>query len=219
MDLTARLADYAWLARAQLRPGRPDWTGGEGCPVVLVPGIWETWHVLRDLGDALHRAGHPVHVLPGLGTNSAELAVGAEVLRRTVERLDLHGAVVVAHSKGGLIAKTALALPGVSERVAGLVAVATPFEGSRYATWFPARSVRRLSPRDPALRRLAADLTAHPRIVAIRPRYDPHVPRAASAPALAGAVEVEVALDGHFRLLGDPRLHEAVVHAVEGLSA
>ncbi|MEZ0165788.1 esterase/lipase family protein [Kineococcus sp. LSe6-4] len=219
MDLSARLADYAWLVRAQLRPGRPDWTGGAGCPVVLVPGIWETWRVLRDLGDALHRAGHPVHVLPGLGTNSAELAVGAQVLRRTVTALDLRGAVVVAHSKGGLIAKTALGLPGVTDRVAGLVAVATPFAGSRYATWFPARPVRRLSPRDPAIRRLAADLSAHPRIVAIRPRFDPHVPRAADAAALAGAVEVEVPLEGHFRPLGDPRLHEAVLHAVAGLSA
>ncbi|WP_432543978.1 esterase/lipase family protein [Kineococcus sp. SYSU DK002] len=218
MRLSARLADYAWLVRAQLRPGRPDWSGGTGAPVLLVPGIWETWHVLRDLGDALHRAGHPVHVVPGLGFNSADLDVSAGVLRDRLLALDLRGAVLVGHSKGGLIAKQAMALPDAADRVAGLVAVATPFAGSRYATWFPARPVRRLSPRDPAIRRLAAQTSSHARTVALRPRYDPHVPREAGAAPLAGAVEVELPLEGHFRPLGDAGLHQAVVQAVRGLA-
>lgn len=119
--------------------------------------------------------------------------------------------VVVAHSRGGLVAK--LALPAVADRIDGVVALATPFAGSRYATWFPARSVRRLSPRDPQIRALAADAGQHGRIVALRPRVDPHVPPTGP---LAGAVEVELDLEGHFRLLGDPAVHEAVVRAVEG---
>ncbi|WP_432510821.1 esterase/lipase family protein [Kineococcus sp. SYSU DK001] len=219
MRLSARLADYAWLVRAQLRPGRPDWSGGTAAPVLLVPGIWETWHVLRDLGDALHRAGHPVHVVPGLGTNSADLEVSAGLVRERLLALDLRGVVLVGHSKGGLIAKQVMARPDAGDRVAGLVAVATPFSGSRYATWFPAGPVRRLSPRDPAIRRLAAQTASHARTVALRPRFDPHVPREAGAAPLAGAVEVELPYEGHFRLLGEPGLHEAVVHAVQGLSA
>ncbi|PRY13989.1 esterase/lipase family protein [Kineococcus rhizosphaerae] len=216
MNLTARLADYAWLVRAQLRLRTPDWSAGTGAPVLLVPGIWETWHVMRGLGDALHRAGHPVHGLD-LGTNSADLASSAERLCARLDGLDLRHAVVVAHSKGGLVAKLAL---GRTDRLDGVVALATPFAGSRYATWFPARPVRRLSPRDPEIRALAADASRHARIVAFRPRYDPHVPRAATgAAALTGAVEIEVDLEGHFRLLGDPGVQAAVVRAVEGFGA
>ncbi|WP_432563870.1 esterase/lipase family protein [Kineococcus sp. SYSU DK003] len=222
LRLAVRAADYAWIVRAQLRallPGSPDWSGGTGAPVLLLPGIWESWHVLRGLGDALHAAGHPVHVVPGMGANSAELDEAALLVRDRLVALDLHDVVVVAHSKGGLIAKAAFALPEVADRVSGAVAVATPFAGSRHATWFPARSVRRLSPRDPAVRRLVADVSSHPRIVALRPRWDPHVPREAGTPGLAGAAEVELPLEGHFRPLGDPLLHRAVVRAVAGFSA
>lgn len=224
LRLWLRAKDYAWIVRAQLRalvapPDPADWRDGTGAPVLLLPGIWESWSVLRALGDAVHTAGHPVHVVPGLRTNSAALDAGALLVRDRLVELDLRGVVVVAHSKGGLIAKSALALPEVDERVAGLVTVATPFAGSSLARWFPARAVRRLSPRDPAILRLAADVRSHARIVALRPRFDPHVPRAAGAAALAGAVEVELPLDGHFVPLGDPDLHAAVVRAVAGFSA
>lgn len=220
LRLRVRAADYAWIVTAQARawlapPDPARWLGGPGAPVLLLPGVWESWSVLRGLGDALHAAGHPVHVVPGLGTNSADLDVGAAAVRDRLVELDLRGVVVVAHSKGGLIAKTALALPEVDARVRGVVAVATPFAGSRHAAWFPARPVRRMSPR--ALRELLADVRSHPRIVALRPRFDPHVPRAEGAPGLAGAVEVELPLDGHFAPLGNPVLHEAVVRAVAGL--
>ena len=215
--MRVRAADYAWIVAAQARawaapPDPARWRDGTRAPVLLLPGIWESWGVLRALGDALHAAGHPVHVVPGLGTNSADLDVGAARVRERLLALDLRGAVVVAHSKGGLVAKSALVLPGVEARVRGVVAVATPFAGSRHATWFPARSVRRMSPR--ALRALLADERSHPRIVALRPRFDPHVPRAADVPGLTGALEVELPLEGHFKPLGDPLLHEAVVRAV-----
>jgi len=218
-----RARDYAWIVAAQLRaftdpPDPAGWAAGDGAPVLLLPGIWESWSVLRALGDALHTAGHPVHVVPALRSNAGELDAGALLVRDRLLDLDLRGVVVVAHSKGGLIAKAALALPEVDARVAGLVTVATPFAGSSHATWFPARAVRRLSPRDPAILRLAADVRSHARIVALRPRFDPHVPRAAGAAALAGAAEVELPLDGHFVPLGDPGLHEAVVRAVAGFS-
>lgn len=222
MDLAARLADYAWIVAAQLKALRPvdpaRWRGGHLAPVLLVPGVWETWPVLTPLAQTLHAAGHPVHVVPGLGTNSADLDVTAQRVRDRLVELDLRGAVVVAHSKGGLVAKAALALPEADARVRGIVTIGTPFEGSRYATWFPSRTIRRLSPRDPGLRRLAREIDANVRIVAIRPAVDPHVPRAAGHPGLAGAVEVELPLTGHFRPLGDPLLHAAVVRAVEGFA-
>lgn len=40
------------------------WAGGTRHPVVLVPGVWEPWQFLRGIGERLHEAGHPVHVVP-----------------------------------------------------------------------------------------------------------------------------------------------------------
>lgn len=220
MNLAERVADYAWIVAAQVRALRPvdasRWSSGRGAPVLLLPGVWETWHVLTPLARVLHAAGHPVHVVPGLGTNSADLDATAARVSDRLEELDLHDVVVVAHSKGGLVAKALLTRPEAAARVRGIVAIATPFEGSRYATWFPSRTIRRLSPRDPGLRALAEDVDANVRIVALRPRVDPHVPRSAGSPGLAGAVEVELPLVGHFKPLGEELLHEAVVRAVEG---
>jgi len=37
--------------------------------VVVIPGIYETWQFMRPLVDALHQAGHPVHVVTLLQNN------------------------------------------------------------------------------------------------------------------------------------------------------
>jgi hypothetical protein len=71
--------DYAYAAYWQVRAfvGPRDalrFRTGSGRPVVMLPGIWETWSFLRPLVKALHRAGHPVHVLPGLRRNGRPVA-------------------------------------------------------------------------------------------------------------------------------------------------
>ncbi|ADG74197.1 putative lipase transmembrane protein [Cellulomonas flavigena DSM 20109] len=212
--------DYAWIARAQvaasLRRQSATPTSGAGAPVLLLPGIYETWPVMGTLARALHAAGHPVHTVPALGLNHRPLEASAQHAAAQLTELDLRGVVLVAHSKGGLIGKLLLTHPEVGPRVAGLVAVNTPFAGSVYARWFPARSVRALSPRDPHVLALARDVAAHARIWSVHARFDPHVPGGSE---LAGAVNVRLPLDGHFRLLDDPRLHAAVVEAVARLAA
>ncbi|GIG28334.1 hypothetical protein Cma02nite_09340 [Cellulomonas marina] len=214
-------ADYAWIvawqARVLLRPPPADrYADGTGTPVLLLPGIYETWGVMTPLARALHDAGHPVHTVPALGFNSADLATSAAQVADRLERLDLRGVVFVAHSKGGLIGKLALTLPRVEGRAAGLVAVNTPFAGSAYARWFPARAVRALSPRDPVLLELARQLPVNARVVALHARFDPHVP---GRSRLEGAVDVELPLDGHFKVLSAPRLHREVLRAVGTLGA
>lgn len=211
--------DYAWIVGAQLRALRPvradAWAAGERAPVLLLPGIYERWPVMVDLARALHAAGHPVHVVPGLGLNGRPLAASARVVAARVEELGLHGVVLVAHSKGGLIGKLVTGDPDAGRRVAGLVAVNTPFAGSVYARWFPVRSVRALSPRDPHVRAIAREVATHARTWSLHARFDPHVPAGGELP---GAVNVRLPLDGHFRPLGDPRLHAAVLDAVAHLS-
>lgn len=226
--------DYAYVvwrqARGLVTPGPPEsLASGSGVPVLLLPGIYETWYLLEPLARVLHQAGHPVHTVPGLRYNTAALDESAQVVAERLEELGLDRVVLVAHSKGGLIGKLLMsqrpepALPsdgadGAPPRsrpdVVGMVAVNTPFAGSVYATYFPSRPVRALSPRFPAVRALAHEVAAHDRIVSVYGLFDPHVP---GGSALAGATNVQLPVMGHFRTVAHPAVQRAVLEHVERL--
>lgn len=212
--------DYAWIATAQagavLRQPPPDALAtGTRTPVVLLPGIYETWPVMDGVVRHLHAAGHPVHAVPALGYNGRTLEESAQRVVDRLTELDLDEVVLVAHSKGGLIGKLVLGTPGVGDHVAGMVAVNTPFSGSVYARWFPVPAVRALSPRDPHILALARQVAANGRIWSVFARFDPHVPGGSELP---GATNVRLPVDGHFAPLGDPRVHTAVLDGVRRLA-
>jgi len=216
LRLRDRAADYAYVAARQVAgvlAARRPVPGGPGgrAPVVLLPGVYETWQLLAPVAMALARAGHPVHAVPGLGYNRRPVADGADRTAAFLEESDLHDVVLVAHSKGGLVGKRVMLSPAGS-RVTGMVAVATPFHGSRYARYLVGRTLRAFSPRDAALLALAAERDVDSRITAVYPRFDPHIPETG---ALEGARNVELPLAGHFLPLGDPSLVEVVVREVD----
>lgn len=219
LRLRDRAADYAYVAARQvagaLRPRRPvpDGPGGRD-PVVLLPGVYETWQLLAPVATALVRAGHPVHAVPGLGYNRRPFADAADRTAAFLAEADLHGVVLVAHSKGGLVGKSVMLSPAGS-RVVGMVAVATPFNGSTYARYLLGRTLRAFSPRDAALLALAAERRVDTRITAVYPRFDPHIPETGR---LEGARNVELPLAGHFLPLGDPTLVDVVVREVDRLA-
>lgn len=220
-----RVQDYAYVLARQAaglrrRRSRPPHAatpvaGTDAAPVVLVPGVYESSTFLEPLGALLAAAGHRVHVLPTLGYNRGPIPDAARALRELLAAEQLTGAVVVAHSKGGLIGKLAMT-QDPDGPIAGMVAIATPFAGSRYARWVPLRAVRAFVPTDAALVALAAERAVNARIASVYSRFDPHIPDCC---ALVGAaVNVELATPGHFRLLADPRLPGVVIEQVARLS-
>lgn len=223
-------ADYAFVVRWQLRSllrRRPAWVApeveqareaatGNVVPVVLLPGIFESWRFMEPLGVRLAEAGHPVHVVD-LGLNRRPVVALARRVSTAIERVGLQGAVIVAHSKGGLIGKQLMldesrraARSGATPRVLGMVAVNTPFGGSRYAGLIPLASVRAMRPR--ALRAFGAQRDVDDRITSVYASWDPHVPEGSELP---GAANVEVPHRGHFRILGIRAVQDAVLAAVE----
>jgi len=207
--------DYEYALRHQLRAaldtGTPEAlvsagaaSGANGSPVVLLPGIYETWRFLGPLARRLHAAGHPVHVITALGRNRLSVAEGARIVARHLEQHDLSDVTIVAHSKGGLVAKAVMGLPGIGERVRCAIAIATPFAGSSLARYLPVHALRALSPEDPSMVALASAADANARIVSIWGWYDPHIP---GGSRLAGAARNErLDVGGHFRILGSPTL-------------
>lgn len=184
---------------------------GDAAPVLLLPGVYETWQFLRPVARRLHAAGHPIHVLSGLGYNRQPIPDAAALAARYLDECELTGVVIVAHSKGGLIGKHLMAIDDTAHRVDRMVAVATPFAGSVYAKFIPVETIRVFSPVDETIALLGANLAINTRITSIYGEFDPHIPGGSH---LDGATNVQLPVYGHFRILRDERVLDAVEAAV-----
>src|SRR6478735_1118796 len=205
--------DYAyaayWQVRATLRPGdKNSLRSGTGRPVVIVPGVWEPWGFLGPVIEALHRAGHPVHVVTALGRNSRPVEDSAHIVADFIAERDLHDVVIVAHSKGGLIGKFVMSELDPQSRITSMVAICTPFAGSDYARFMMTRTLRAFSPKDPTTLRMQRNLEVNARITTVSGVFDPHIPRIV---ALEGATNITLEDGGHFRLLDRPEVTDIVV--------
>jgi len=177
--------------------------------VVLIPGVFESWHYLEALGEHLSAQGHPVHHPAELAFTRRPIPETARDVHRYLERHHLRDVVVVGHSKGGLIGKQML-LNDPETRIARVVAVNAPFPGlplARYAisAW------REFSPHQPVIRALAAATDVHERIVSIYSRFDQYVP---GSSRLEGATNIELPLAGHFWVLAHPMVLDEVARWV-----
>jgi len=212
----AYLVDYAAALRmlgASLTSGGDDYRDGHLAPVLLLPGVYEPWTFLRPLAERIHAHGHPVHVVRELGRNVRGIPESAAIAQRYIDEADLRGVVLVAHSKGGLIGKHMMLLDDTEGRIDRLVAIATPFGGSRYARYMVDPQLRAFRPTERTLAMLTANALANSRITSVYGTVDTHIPEGC---ALPGATNIEVPVTGHFRVLADSRVLAAVDAAVEG---
>ena len=219
--VAALALDYLWVFWWQLRVffslGRwrrvPErYRHGLLAPIVLLPGVYETWHFLRPIADQLNVRGHPVHVVATLGYNRLSIPDSATAVARYLAENGLRNVTLVAHSKGGLIGKHLMTINDPEARVSRLVAVNTPFSGSAYARWVPLRTVRAFAPTEPTLKMLNVRQERNLVITSIYARFDPHIPEGS---AIVGARNVPLPLMGHFRLLSQQLLIETVVEEAE----
>ena len=180
---------------------------GSGAPVLLIPGVYENWRFMQPIAAHLYRAGHPVYVLDKLGYNTGSVEAMAKIVSECLESLQLREVVVIAHSKGGLIAKHALANPDTIQRVRHVIAINTPFSGSRYANLFLMPSVRMFMPTGVMITQLALNSAINSHISSLYSVFDPHIPETSH---LEGAENIVLPAIGHFRPIGDPRTLETI---------
>lgn len=200
-------ADYVYAGYWQLRSffGRSDprrFLSGDGAPIVVLAGVYESWRFLEPLIVALHERGHPVHVVDALRRNRDPVVDEAAQVAEYLRAQELSGVILVAHSKGGLAGK--LAMTGEQgHRIRAMLAIATPFGGSRYARRMPGRVLRAFAPNDPSILALARERHVNGRIVSVYAGFDPHIPEGSELP---GAKNVRLDTGGHFRILAHPRV-------------
>lgn len=208
-------------------------------PVILIPGILSKWSFMKHLGDQISLRGHPVYVIPRLNYNifniptsarmvkSAvlrifprnkrwrhKLSAGAGRIQALLEKHQLIGAVLVAHSKGGLIGKYFLSHYNEIGRVLGMVAVATPFSGSKLAELIPHDAFQELATDARIVKDLASHQEINKKIISIIPEYDNHV-WAENGCVLAGAENITVPIHGHHKVLFDQGVVKLILRSIE----
>ncbi|MEF3402890.1 alpha/beta fold hydrolase [Agromyces sp. CCNWLW203] len=217
--------DYLDAVRQHLRvlafPKTPRrWSTGDADKptVLLLPGVYEHWSFMAPLGDDLNRHGYRVQVVHGLGANLLGIFETAARMTRALERTrtPAAGFVMVAHSKGGLVGKRMM-LGDADRRLGllGVVAIATPFGGSRLARYLLDPGLREFLPDGATIMELSDAASMNSQIVSVFGTYDPHLPEGS---VLAGATNVQVPVAGHFRILAAPETFAAVIAGVASLS-
>jgi triacylglycerol lipase len=179
-------------------------------PVILIPGVYEKWHFMKPIADLVHKQGHAIHIIDALGYNRGTVEDMAHIVERYVQAHQLESYIVIAHSKGGLIAKYMLMNPQCKMRKA--ITINTPFGGSRYAGLFLAKSIRIFLINSPIMKLLSADTLSNKQIISIYGIFDPHIP---GGSYLDGATNIQVSARGHFRIMNDPLIHRAIIQSIK----
>jgi triacylglycerol lipase len=184
--------------RARLPIRHPD------APVLLLPGVFEPPRFLEPLAQVIRTTGRPVHIVPALHRNRYRITESALLVRDYLAEHALQNVTIVAHSKGGLIGKQLMVWPDTGARIRSMIAITTPFAGSRFARRAPSRVLRDFSPTDATVRDLTTNVEANARILSISSALDPQIP---DGSVLDGGRNVQLNTIGHFRPLADPGLH------------
>lgn len=195
------------------RPARTTPAADCHFPIVIIPGVLERSTFLAPLGRWLEAQGHPVHYVRALGWNLRPFDDSAQRVLDVVAEQQLAGAVIVAHSKGGLIGKAAL-LRDDARAIAGMVTVATPFAGSRLARplqrspWARRTPFANLFAGSRDVLALGRQLDVDQRIVSLVPSWDQVVdPELAR---LASGATVDIGRGGHFAPMRDPQVWQQI---------
>lgn len=185
-----------------------------GQPVILIPGIYESWHQMRGLASYLKERGFDPHLLPQLGNTLGPVDLLARRVLAYLSENNLHEVLLVGHSKGGLVSRC-VQLQAQLGVVRGIVTMGTPHRGAHLAAYtLPSAGVRDLVPTNPLIQKMYADTRFSDRVVCLQARWDQHVPEGASLP-LARLEIVDVV--GHNRLITEEVAFEACAQALKSL--
>ena len=179
-------------------------------PVILIPGISNKWGFLKHLGDSISLKGYPVYVADKLKFNFLDIPNSAKIVREIIDENNLENAIIIGHSKGGLIGKYFLIHENKDNKIKGLIAIATPFSGSRLAKSSLRESFRELTPNSKIIQELDSHKEVNSKIVSIMPEFDNHV-WSEKGSYLNGALNIKVPVKGHHKIVFDKAVISKII--------
>jgi triacylglycerol lipase len=184
--------------------------------IILIPGVNEKWQVLKSIADPISLFGCPVYVVEQLGFNTKAIDHSAKLIRKLIEDKNLNNIIIIAHSKGGLIAKYLLAFNNQDERIKKVVAIATPFHGSQLAEFIPAKAYKELGTESQMIEKLKAQTKVNGQIISIFGTFDNHVWPTESC-RLEGSENIQIDVFGHHKILFDEQVRKIILQKIENV--
>jgi pimeloyl-ACP methyl ester carboxylesterase len=170
-------------------------------PIVCIPGVFESWQVMKSIADDISKDGHPVYVIPELKDNLKSIPDSAFIVEKLIKQNKLHNVIIVAHSKGGLIGKYLLAYLNENKSVKGVIAIATPFSGTKPARFIKHAAIQEFSPQSDVILDLQRKAKVNNKIISIYPEFDNHIWSEAGS-YLDGALDnIAVKTQGHHKVI------------------
>ncbi len=184
-------------------------------PVILISGVLSRWSFLKNLGDKISKDGHAVFVIKQLKYNLFSIPKSAEIVHAAVEEIkkempEFRKAVIVAHSKGGLIGKYFLVHFNKGGEVSKMISIATPYSGSAMAALLPLDPIKELHHDSALIKDLQSHKSVNHLVTSLVPEYDNHV-WSESKSFLEGAHNIEVPVRGHHKIVYDKSVQELIL--------
>lgn len=173
--------------------------------IVIIPGVFGRWSFMIPVANALSLAGHPVYVIKKLRNNLLDIPTSSKIVSSFIKNHNLKDVILVAHSKGGLIARYLIEYHDPEEKIAGVVAIATPFSGSSMVKLVPKNALLELLPDSVIITKLHSNKEFNKKIVSIMPKYDNHI-WSEKGSWLDGALKnIKVEVSGHHKIVSDKK--------------
>ncbi len=187
-------------------------------PVILLPGITNKWGFIKNLGDKISLVGHPVYIVPKLGYNLHDIPKSAKIVAELIEEKNLKNVIIVGHSKGGVIGRYLMIYNNKGGGVKGVVAIASPFSGSRLLNLFPHKAFSELHEDSSLMKKLMTHKEVNGNIISIFPVFD-NLILSSQGSYLEGAENIEIKeTKGHHKIIFDKKVMELVLTSIEKLS-
>lgn len=212
--LTVLVYPFGWLL-----PGEKLQRHSDGPVILLLHGLFHNracwWLVKHRLRRQGYRNLHTLNLPPW-----KDLEVLTELIAKKVDtlrhQLGVEQVVLIGHSLGGLLGRNYLVRRGGARKVAGLIQLGTPNQGSKLAPFALTRLAKQLMPNSSFLAGLNVDgLPEGVPVTSIYSRHD-NIIIPFHASRLEGARDVELQGCGHVCLLFSPGAFAPLLEAVKG---
>ena len=183
-------------------------------PIILIPGISSRWGFMKRLGDPISRLGHPVYIVNKLGFNLMDIPQSAKIVREIVDQNKLEKAIIIGHSKGGLMGKYFLVHENNDNRIKGVIAIGAPFSGSRIVYHLNRIAYKELAPEGKMIKNLASYKKMNSKIISIMPAFDNHI-WSEKKSYLEGATNIIFPVNGHHKIVFDKKSIRKIIELIE----
>ncbi len=216
MSLLGDLIDeYRLIAKNKLtgKDFPDDWKRGEKETVLVLQGIYEQPYFLMTIAKELHTMGYGINSVYNQKETEEKIEFLAEKTAQFIINNKLQKVILVAHSKGGLVAKYLVdTYPEINRLIKKIVTLSSPFQGSLLANLVP--GYKQLDYKNTFLEKMGKHNENNHKFLVLYPKFDNHVVPFSSL-KLSEAKNICILINGHTRILESPETLELLRKEVE----